>query len=636
MAAASVDWDVLEFFKEEIHKDNFAEVRISAVKNLKYVACAMGQQKVHEDLIPFLNKEIGLDGGATALANDDEFLFQMATQYAMLKDYIQPDKVACLIDPLVHLAQQEETVIRDEAIASICVICNENPKLVRTQVYNELKAMATKPEFTTRVSACALFGTVYKIHKGNDDGFAAVRSDLCKAYKDICADDTPMVRRASANKLYDFVKELEVEDLTGPTFLEAYHNLAKEETQDTIRVNIVHTTIEMASKIESREINTEHCVPVIMDACKDRSWRVRLTVAKNFDEILKAFGPEISVGPDAGGGLITSLYSNGLLQDPEQEVRKEAVKVIEKCLNIGNNNKAYDAGINQQLMDIVKALVDLVSDQGQPVRAALAQALGPVATRLGKDTTKNMLLQIIGDLMKDEFHDVRLNIVSHAGTFCNVLTPDVFVHSLLHTVQSLIMDNHWRIRKTVVEQVPKLAEKFGIEMYQSKLESLFLASLKDSVYFVRKEALNQLKGIAETFGPAWTGDHLLTKIMELYGQETQQSGYASRVTVLQAMPQLWESISNEPSQSSTTVITLLTKALRDSVPNVRLCACKVITELLTKGPDTVISAAQKITRKDLISKIKPSLSELEHDSDSDVQYFAQQALQQCQKCEEEK
>lgn len=668
-AMAALDWNPLEFFKDEIHKDNTAEVRISAVRQLKYVASVLGQDKVCGDLIPLLNKEIGLDSSGTAkdnnpLANDDEFLFQMASQYATLRDFIQPDKVDCLIQPLVHLAQQEETVIRDEAIASICTICNENPNRVRTQVHEELKNMVGKPEFTTRVSACALFGTVYKIHKTSEDGsmdqstkekFAAVRSELCKAYKDICADDTPMVRRASANQLFGFVKELEVEDLTGSFFLEAYKNLSKEETQDTIRVNIVNTTIEMARKIDSRDLKMEHCVPVILDACKDRSWRVRLTVARNFDEILKAFGAELAVlvdgapqltwptppqnqdpyGPN-GFCLIKSLYE-GLLQDAEQEVRKEAVKVIEKCLNIPDSYPAIRAGLGHHLMAIVSALVGLVSDQGQPVRAALAQALGPVSVRLGRETTNEKLLKHICDLMKDESHDVRLNIVSHAGTFCNVLGADVFMHNLLQQVLDLIRDNHWRIRKTAVEQVPRLAVMFGMEQYQSKLEALFLASLKDSVYSVRKDALSQLKSIAKAFGPQWTGDHLLAEILNIYGdtlpppgqqQQQQQSGYASRVTVLQAIPQIWESISSEPSTHCQKVIEKLICALKDSVPNVRFCACKVITELLSQSENV-----HEVSRKTLIAKIKAPLKDLSGevttDSDSDVQYFAQQASNLC-------
>merc|ERR1719272_1893995 len=129
-----------------------------------------------------------------------------------------------------------------------------------------------------------------------------------------------MVRRASANNLQDFVKELELEDLMGTVFLEAYKSLAKEETQDTIRVNIVNTTIEMARKLKEldpqggQEQNREHTVPVIQELCKDRSWRVRLTVAKNFDKLVENFGPEIAVEV----GLVDCLYD--LLKDSEQEV----------------------------------------------------------------------------------------------------------------------------------------------------------------------------------------------------------------------------------------------------------------------------------------------------------------------------
>jgi serine/threonine-protein phosphatase 2A regulatory subunit A len=443
-------------------------------------------------------------------------------------------------------------------------------------------------------------------------------------------DDTPMVRRASANKLHDFVKELELEDLTGAVFLEAYKNLSKEETQDSIRVNIVNTTIEMARKIKEgdptngKSVNMEHTVPVIQDCSADRSWRVRLTVAKNFDKILMNFGHELTVDP------LIPLFHN-LLRDSEQEVRKEAVKMIEPCLKITwDGNHQFDKLENGSILqDIVTKHMGsdgaLLTDSAQPVRAALAQVMGPVAEKAGKDMTSRKLLPAISELMKDEFHDVRLNIVSHAGTFCDVLGVESFMHSCLHTIQTLIMDNHWRIRRSVVEQVPKLAVKFGVDMYQQKLEALFISSLRDSVFSVRKEALTQLKQIADTFGQQWTAEHLLSKIMDLYGGVQGQNpatGYASRVTTLQAMPKVWDSLRADQSASSA-VISLLVKALKDSVPNVRFCACKVVIELLTDTKD----------KAELVKKLKPALLELgdgpSPDSDSDVQYFAQQGLKLC-------
>lgn len=641
-----MDFSALDFFKEEIHKDNTAEVRLTAVKNLYLIASAMKEKNVAEELIPFLNKEIGLagpggpsTGNDNPLANDDEFLFTMATQYAVLRHYIKEEHYTNLIEPLVHLAQQEETVIRDEAIKSICIICEEKPNLVRQQVLGHLNAMATKTEFTTRVSACALFGTVYKIHSkaaaspATADEYANVRKELCQTYLTICNDDTPMVRRASANKIHDFVKELELEDMMGSVFLDAYKNLANEETQDSIRVNIVHTTIEMAKKIragappdEQDGLNNEHTYPVIQAACVDRSWRVKLTVAKNLDKLIQHFGPDIT-----SSTLKDEFFR--LLKDPEQEVRKEAVKIIEPCLKITWDKiefaKLMDGGILQEIVKCMSNEGHLLTDSAQPVRAALAHVMGPVVEKAGKDLTARKLLPTIVELMKDEFHDVRLNIVSHAGTICDVLGTDTFMTSCLHTIQTLIMDNHWRIRRNVVEQVPKLGKMFGVEMYQQKLEALFISSLKDSVFSVRKEALEQLKQMADHFGPQWTAEHLLPKILDLYGGAgNNQTGYANRVTTLQALPKLWESLSSESAVG--TGIVLVLKALKDSVPNVRFCACKVLIDLLSmKQAD---NAAAKAAHADLISKVKPALlqGELQNDSDSDVQYYAQQALKLCE------
>lgn len=636
--ATNLDFNPLDFFRDEINKDNTAEIRVNAVSNLHLIASAMGAVRVADELIPFLNEQIGLQSQEankdSPLANDDEFLFQMAKQYAVLRTYLKEDKLLNLIKPLVHLAQQEETVIRDQAVKSICDICEEKPHLVRAQVYEELKDMVKKTEFTTRVSACALFATVYKIHNkaaqtsATADEFAKVRQDLCKSYKDMCFDDTPMVRRASANKLQEFVKELEIEDMMGAVFLEAYRSLAREETQDTIKVNVVHTIIEMARKLKEsdphggQDKNKEHTVPVIQELSKDRSWRVRLTVAKNFDKLIQNFGPEITVEIS----LVERLYD--LLKDPEQEVRKEAVKIIEACLLIEwtEPQKVQFANLGNILQDIVKLMGSegaLLTDGAQPVRAALAQVMGPVAEKAGKDTTHRKLLPAITELMQDEFHGVRLNIVSHAGTLCNVLGVDQFVHSCLNTIQTLILDNHWRIRRSVVEQVPKLAAKFEVDMYQQKLEALFISSLRDSVFSVRKEALLQLKSIADRFGKQWVADHLLTKILELYAGNN--NGYANRVTTLQALPRVWNNISDNPSAVKSTT-DLLSKALTDTVPNVRFCACSTIVDLLVQMSEKSSDAPNKAA---FVKKMKATLTELVTDSDSDVQYFAQQALNRC-------
>jgi len=585
-----LDFNPLEFFREEIKNDS-AAIKMNAVNQLYLVASALGPQKTVSELIPFVIQAVREE----PLCNDDEFLFCLAKQYAVLADYIGGQD-ELLIDPLEHLASQEETVIRDEAIQSLCTIVQKKPQLVSAYLVPTLHRLSTKTDFfTARVSACALFPTVYRL--SNDEE----KDQLRKAFITICADDTPMVRRAAAHKMKEFVSVCEKQDLLADMMV-AYKQLSQEDTQDTIRVACVHTTLVIARMLTPEE-NRQHTVSVIKEAAEDRSWRVRLTVAKSFDQLCSAFGPEITESH-----LMSAIVA--LMKDHEQEVRKEALRIIEPCL------KLPQPLTTEQLQSYVLPMFQTLGlDSAQTVRAALALVLGPVAKALGRDVTQRQLLPLISDLMKDEFHDVRLNIVSHAGLLCEVLGVDGLVHSLLHTIQGLIMDNHWRIRQSVVEQVPMLAKLFGVEMFQSKLEALFLSSLRDSVHSVRQAAILNLKDIAETFGSKWTVDHLMPKIMEQY---SQSAGYANRVTTLQVLPQV-SSVMNA-DQISTLIVPLLVKATTDSVPNVRFCACRIIISILEKS---------SLDSKQVSQTIKPTMVELEQDPDSDVQYYAQRARLLC-------
>lgn len=598
---ATLDFNALDFFREEIKCDS-ATIKINAVNQLYLIASALGPAKTVNELIPFIVQVVQEE----PLCNDDEFLFSLAKQYALLTDYIGNDQDAILIPPLEHLASQEETVIRDQAISSLCSIVEKRPSLVGEYLVPTLHRLATKSDFfTARVSACALFPTVYRFAKDDQ------KESLRKAYMQICSDDTPMVRRAAAHKMRDFVQVCKKEELL-TDLLSSYKQLSAEDTQDTIRVACVHTTLVIAQMFTPQENQQHEIVKVICEASKDRSWRVRLTVAKMFDQFCEAFGADIT-----NASLIERLVdpNGGLLKDHEQEVRKESVRIIEACLKTetaDGKERKNPLTADQLNQHILPAFQQLGLDSAQPVRAALAQVLGPVAKVLGRDATQRSLLPLISDLMKDEFHDVRLNIVSHAGLLCEVLGVDGLVHSLLHTIQSLIMDNHWRIRQSVVEQVPKLARLFGVDMFQSKLEALFLSSLRDSVHSVRQAAIENLKEIAETFSAQWTVEHLMPKIMEQY---SQSSGYANRVTTLQVLPRVSSVMNAEQVQQL--IVPLLIKATKDSVPNVRFCACRTIMWVLEHGP-----ALDKNT-------IKPTLLDLEHDSDSDVQYYAQRALQLC-------
>lgn len=584
------NFNVLEFLQQEI-SSLYPQVRMAAVNRCHLVATALGPQKTLNELVPYMISVIKEE----PFCHDDEFLFSIANQYAVLSDFID-SKFDILIAPLEYLAALEETVIREQAIQSMQKIIEKKPYLAQDHLAPVVSRLATHIEFTARVSACALVPIAYK--HCNEEQKQVLRT----TYSNLCGDDTPMVRRASAAQLSSLIQVCEKHDLL-EDIIKVYKQLAQEDTQDSIRVSCVHATLQLA-QIFSAEENRAHTVSGIKAAAEDRSWRVRLHVVKSLHDLCKAFGPEITTSH-----LMASFVQ--LLKDNEQEVRKEAVRAIQTCLT-----QSPPALTTEHLQThIMPQFQSLGVDSAQSVRAALAQVLGPVAKALGRDITQRSLLTLISDLMRDEFHDVRLNIVSHAGLICEVLSVDGLVHSLLHTIQSLFIDNHWRIRQSVVEQIPKLASLFGVELFQSKLEALLLSSLRDSVHSVRQAAVQNLGNICDSFGAQWTVDHLLPKIVEQY---SQSAGYANRVTTLQILPQVARVMTND--QTVQYIIPLLVKATKDSVPNVRFCACQMVQSTICN---------KNLSSVAINNIVKPALNELEHDSDIDVQFYSQCALNDC-------
>jgi serine/threonine-protein phosphatase 2A regulatory subunit A len=164
-------------------------------------------------------------------------------------------------------------------------------------------------------------------------------------------------------------------------------------------------------------------------------------------------------------------------------------------------------------------------------------------------------------------------------------------------------------------QMPSLARQFGQEVFKAKLEQLFLSSLTDSVQQVREATIKNLGDIAKNFGTEWAAGHLLPKIEEQY---TPTSGYSSRLTILHAMTQLCGVMT--PEQIVQLVVPTLVKGTKDTVPNVRFCACIQLQEL-TEKHNLGANAIENV--------IKPALRQLLDDTDCEVQYFASAALAKC-------
>jgi serine/threonine-protein phosphatase 2A regulatory subunit A len=87
--------------------------------------------------------------------------------------------------------------------------------------------------------------------------------------------------------------------------------------QDAIRVVCIESLIPIVRYL-TKEDNQRNILPILLSLTEDKSWKVRLTIAKNFAEIANAFGKDIT---DA---TLVAKFAL-LLKDVEADVRTAAV-----------------------------------------------------------------------------------------------------------------------------------------------------------------------------------------------------------------------------------------------------------------------------------------------------------------------
>ena len=134
----------------------------------------------------------------------------------------------------------EETVVRDKAVESLRSVAEHHSKahveeyfvpMIKRLASGESPILSSTPPspppppgewFTSRTSACGLFSVVYA------NCTTSTKQDLRTAFRALCGDDTPMVRRAAAAKLGELAKVMEAENVK-QDLMGMFHTLANDE-----------------------------------------------------------------------------------------------------------------------------------------------------------------------------------------------------------------------------------------------------------------------------------------------------------------------------------------------------------------------------------------------------------------------
>ena len=132
--------------------------------------------------------------------------------------------------------------------------------------------------FTSKISATGLYNVPYS--RATQHSQEALRQH----FGQLVHDDTPMVRRQSANNLAKFVKEMPP-DVVINEMIPLFQHLASDD-QDSVRLLTVDILISIAEAVP-KEQQSSHGVllTALRNLFEDKSWRVRYMVADRFEKV---------------------------------------------------------------------------------------------------------------------------------------------------------------------------------------------------------------------------------------------------------------------------------------------------------------------------------------------------------------
>ena len=473
----------------------------------------------------------------------------------------------------------EETVVRESTVEGLRKLV---PSFTEEQVQKDLIPMVVNisntEAFQWKVSACYLIRICYP--KAGKE-----KEKLVNLYFKLCDDDTPIIKRTAAKEFGPLCLIIE-KDTVKSEMLNCYKKFMNE--SDTVRVTILPSIVQLSKIFQEPELQKLH-IQNINAASIDKSWRVRNELANLYPQFIDYFQNNPNLD------LVQPICT--LMKDSETEVKASALKALNQVISKLPADKVTS--------QIVPTLRGLNNESNKDTKANIGLLFGPISRIIGYTSFNANLGTMMDTLMKDENAEVRLGVAKSmyeifASSDGSLLSS---TNSFLGTMQK---DAQYRIRECVYDTLAKLGIKYGLEVFKNNIEGLFFNYLTDNVASVREIGIKSLSSLIKQFGTTWVTSSLIPKLQShLSGQKIS---YLNRMCMLHSVCVCAEYL--DAKQNAEFIVPLLSKGLKDKIPNVRFYTIKLI-EKIFKNLDT--------TSK---SKLEGSIKTLLSDEDPDVKYFA--------------
>ena len=527
--------------------------------------------KIISEFIPYIQKIISTE--------EDEVLLAISEELPRFKSYLDGKQMTAVLPLFVSLLGCEETVVRESTVEGLRKLV---PSFSEEQVQKDLIPMVVNisntEAFQLKVSACYLIRICYP--KAGKE-----KEKLVNLYFKLCDDDTPIIKRTAAKEFGPLCLIIE-KDTVKSEMLNCYKKFMNE--SDTVRVTILPSIVQLSKIFQEPELQKQH-IQNINSASIDKSWRVRNELANLYPQFIDYFQNNPNLD------LVQPICT--LMKDSETEVKASALKALNQVISKLPSDKVTS--------QIVPTLRGLNNESNKDTKSNIGLLFGPISRIIGYTGFNANLGTMMDTLMKDENAEVRLGVAKSMY--------DIFVSSdgsLLSSVNSFLgtmqKDAQYRIRECVYDTLAKLGIKYGLEVFKNNIEGLYFNYLTDNVASVREIGIKSLSSLIKQFGPNWVTSSLIPKLQShLSGQKIS---YLNRMCMIHSVCVCAEFL--DAKQNTEFIVPILSKGLKDKIPNVRFYTIKLIEKLYKN-----LDSSSK-------TKLETSIKSLMSDEDPDVKYFA--------------
>ena len=535
----SLEFDPLVFLQEELSSDEL-HVKVNAIHRLKIVATILGSERVETQLLPYLSSLID--------SQEDEILFALAEEIGALHIYLDesPSKLLPLLE---SLASAEESVVRDQAVASLINLASYLPdyQLIHSFVGTILK-LANAEKFTAKMSSCKLFLAAYP----RAGGF---REKLRNKLVELCQDSNFMIRKSAAEEIGGLINVIEKPIIIND-ILPIIKILIQDEQEEIriICINFFKLFCEIFTKEEIKGI----ILPILSNFQDDKSWKVRHSFAIQFSSIVEKIDKDLFEVC-----FMQTIIT--LINDSENDVKTGMLISLSKVIPM--------ISLTKLISQIFPTISSLFQDSSisNKIKNCCIDNLVEIWKVCDKDFCSNSIFPLIESAFPDLVIELKLKMMKNLYVFSNL--GNEFV---LRKIEPILEESskdikNWRIRKLVLKTITKISLNIGISVFKSDLYQYFLNFIKDPVFSIREAVVKELFKLKDLIDSEWFSAVVYPQLQEIY-QESQW--YLQRVCIIHLLGSV-----------NADYLSIMNSGCKDNVPNVRLAVCKVIQKMIKEGKE---------------------------------------------------